>query len=143
MLFDDTQVLTSEASLLDSGKTQSSSSSGSIAASDSRCGLMAERFSLFCLLSSLKASQQTLDAFVRPLSSYICCWLLLPSNRLLMISKRVWTREFLFRFSKTPVRAKMLGFFFFFRFCEVYFTLFFSFCCLIRTRPVKEKNCEG
>lgn len=59
------------------------------AASDSRCGLLGERFAVFCLLCSLKASQQTLDAFVRPLSSDICCWLLVPSNRLLMISRLI------------------------------------------------------
>lgn len=134
MVFDYTHVPTSEASV----KTRTCSSS--IAASDSRCGLIAERFSLFCLLSSLKASQQTLDAFVRPLSSYICCWLLVPSNRLLMIPKLMWTHQFLFWFLNKRVRAKFI---YFFRFSEVYFTIFFSFCWLIRTRPVNEKNCEG
>lgn len=124
MLFDYTHVLTSEASLSDSAETQRCCS---IAASDSRCGLVAERFSLFCLLSSLKASQQTLDAFVRPLSSYICCWLLGPSNRPLMISQLMWTREFLFWFLKTRVRAKKSWTFFFFLGFLKYLLLFSFF----------------
>lgn len=45
-----------------------------------RCVLIVERFKVCCLLSSL-SGQQTLDAFVGPLSSYICCWLFLLSNR--------------------------------------------------------------
>lgn len=74
-----TRFLASEASF--------SCSRSSVAASDTRCGLVGERFAVLCLLCSLKASQQTLDAFVRPLSCYICCRLLVPPNRLLMISK--------------------------------------------------------
>lgn len=62
------------------------------------CVLIVERFKVCCLLFSL-SSQQTLDVFVGPLSSYICCWLyyylLDTANDL---QTHLWAYEFHFFF---------------------------------------------